>query len=161
MLVEKVSESDNRFLSRKEVVCGFAGLGGRLGRLEAAEMVSKELGFEGKTVIPVRLSTRVGMPHATGTFYVYEDAELAKRHVGPTILSRIERSRAAAKEAAGAEDGSEAGAEAGAGGDSSDGAAAGAEDGAGGDAADGAEDGAAADAGAPADAAAKEDGGGS
>lgn len=149
MLVEKVSESDNRFLSRKEVVCGFAGLGGRLGRLEAAEMVSKELGFEGKTVIPVRLSTRVGMPHATGTFYVYEDAELAKRHVGPTILSRIERSRAAAKEAAGAEDGSEAGAEAGAGGDAADGAE------------DGAEDGAAADAGAPADAAAKEDGGGS
>ncbi|MDA7943786.1 MAG: hypothetical protein MPJ06_07270 [Nitrosopumilus sp.] len=149
MLVEKVSESDNRFLSRKEVVCGFAGLGGRLGRLEAAEMVSKELGFEGKTVIPVRLSTRVGMPHATGTFYVYDDAELAKRHVGPTILSRIERSRAAAKEAAGAEDGSE------------DGAAADAEAGAGGDAADGAEDGAAADAGAPADAAAKEDGGGS
>ncbi|MDA7998925.1 MAG: hypothetical protein MPI82_03590, partial [Nitrosopumilus sp.] len=123
MLVEKVSESDNRFLSRKEVVCGFAGLGGRLGRLEAAEMVSKELGFEGKTVIPVRLSTRVGMPHATGTFYVYEDAELAKRHVGPTILSRIERSRAAAKEAAGAEDGSEAGAAAGA----EAGAAAGAE----------------------------------
>ena len=152
MLVEKVSESDNRFLSRKEVVCGFAGLGGRLGRLEAAEMVSKELGFEGKTVIPVRLSTRVGMPHATGTFYVYDDAELAKRHVGPTILSRIERSRAAAKEAAGAEDGLAR---------AEDGAAADAEAGAGGDAADGAEDGAAADAGAPADAAAKEDGGGS
>ena len=69
-------------------------------------MVTKEFKLDGKVVIPMRLKTQVGKSSITGTFYVYEDEGLAKKHVNPTIFSRLEKSKtkvaeaeAAAKEA--------------------------------------------------------------
>jgi hypothetical protein len=52
-----------------------------------------------KIVIPMRLKTHVGKSLVTGTFYVYEDEGLAKKHVNPTIFSRIEKSKAKIAEA--------------------------------------------------------------
>jgi hypothetical protein len=55
----------------------------------------------------MRLKTHVGKSLVTGTFYVYDDEGLAKKHVNPTIFSRIEKTKvknaeaeATAKEAA-------------------------------------------------------------
>jgi len=74
-------------------------LGGKLKSLEAADMVSKEFKLDGKVVIPMRLKTHVGKSLITGTFYVYEDEGLAKKHVNPTIFSRLEKSKAKIAEA--------------------------------------------------------------
>ena len=90
-IIETITDVDNTFLSRRELTCNFAGLGGKLKSLEAADMVSKEFKLDGKVVIPMRLKTHVGQSHVTGTFYVYEDEGLAKKHVNPTIFSRIEK----------------------------------------------------------------------
>ena len=35
----------------------------------------------------------------TGTFYVYEDEGLAKKHINPTIFSRLEKTKAKIAEA--------------------------------------------------------------
>ncbi len=94
-VIETVSDVDNTFLSRREITCSFAGVGGRLKKLEAAGMVAKKFKINGKVVIPVRLQPLVGKPQVTGTFYVYDDEALAKRHVNPTIFARMERARAA------------------------------------------------------------------
>lgn len=102
--VETVSDVNNTFLSRREITCNFPGLGGRLKKLDAVDMVAGELGLDGKTVIPVSMTSHVGKPLMTGTFYVYDDAELAKRQVNPTIFSRLERAQKKAKEAQAAED---------------------------------------------------------
>jgi len=92
-LIETVSDVINPFLSRRELTCNFAGLGGKLKKLEAIEMISKEFKLDGKIVIPIRLDNHVGKPMITGTFYVYDDEELAKKHVNPSIFSRLDKAK--------------------------------------------------------------------
>ena len=99
-IIEKVTDVKNTFLSRRELTCNFAGLGGKLKSLEAADMITKEFKLDDKVVIPMRLQTQVGKSLITGTFYVYEDEGLAKKHINPTIFSRLEKTRAKIAEAA-------------------------------------------------------------
>ena len=97
-LIETVSDVNNTFLSRRELTCNFVGLGGKLKKLEAIEMISKEFKLDGKIVIPIRLDNHVGKPMITGTFYVYDDEELAKKHVSPAIFSRLEKIKKSTEE---------------------------------------------------------------
>ena len=99
-MIETITDVDNSFLSRRELTCNFAGLGGKLKKLEAVDMVTKEFKLDGKVVIPMRLKTQVGKPVVTGIFYVYEDEALAKKHVNPTIFSRLDKAKAKIAEAA-------------------------------------------------------------
>lgn len=92
-VIETVEDVNNKFLSRREITCNFNGLAGRLQKLEAANMVTKELKLDG-IIIPVRLKNQVGKPIVTGTFYVYENEELAKKHVNPSIFARLEKAKA-------------------------------------------------------------------
>jgi len=98
-LIQTLSDVNNAFLSRRELTCDFAGLGGKLKTMEAVDMVTKEFKLNGKVVIPMRLKTHVGMSKVTGTFYVYDDEGLAKKHVNPTIFSRLEKTKAKIDEA--------------------------------------------------------------
>jgi ribosomal protein S24E len=98
-IIETLTDVNNSFLSRRELTCNFAGLGGKLKSLEAVDMITKEFKLDGKFVIPMRLKTHVGKSLITGTFYVYEDEGLAKKHVNPTIFSRLEKSKAKIAEA--------------------------------------------------------------
>ena len=98
-IIETITDVDNTFLSRREITCNFAGLGGKLKKLEALDMITKEFKLEGKVVIPMGLKTQVGKPTITGTFYVYDDEELAKKHVNPTIFSRLEKTKTKLAEA--------------------------------------------------------------
>ena len=98
-IIETVTDVDNTFLSRREITCNFTGLGGKLKKLEAVDMITKEFKLDGKVVIPMGLKTQVGKPTITGTFYVYDDEELAKKHVDPTIFSRLEKTKTKLAEA--------------------------------------------------------------
>lgn len=99
-IIETVTDVNNTFLSRRELICNFTGLAGKLQKLEAVDMITKEFSLDDKVVIPMRLKTHVGKPTVTGTFYVYENEELAKKHVNPTIFSRLEKTKAKLAEAA-------------------------------------------------------------
>ena len=98
-LIQTLSDVNNTFLSRRELTCDFPGLSGKLKSMEAVDMVTKEFKLDGKVVIPMRLKTHVGMSKVTGTFYVYEDEGLAKKHINPTIFSRLEKTKAKIAEA--------------------------------------------------------------
>ncbi|MDH3658031.1 MAG: hypothetical protein OEM77_07860 [Nitrosopumilus sp.] len=98
-IIETVTDVDNTFLSRRELTCNFAGLAGKLKKLEAIDMITKEFKLDDKVVIPMRLKTHVGKPIVTGTFYVYDDDGLAKKHINPTIFSRLEKTKAKQAEA--------------------------------------------------------------
>lgn len=102
-VIETVSDVNNTFLSRREITCNFAGLGGRLKKLDAVDMITKEFKLDGRFVIPVNMTSHVGKPLMTGTFYVYEDELLAKKQVDPTIFARLERARKKVEEANAAE----------------------------------------------------------
>lgn len=97
-VIEAVNDVKNDLLSRREITCNFTGLGGKLKKLEAVDMVSKEFNLDGKIIIPIRLENHVGRPKVTGTFYVYEDENLAKSHVNPVIFKRLEKSKSAAQQ---------------------------------------------------------------
>jgi len=98
-IIQTITDVDNTFLSRREIICNFAGLGGKLKSLEAADMITKEFKLDGKVVIPIRLKTQVGKSTVTGIFYVYNDEALAKKHINPTIFSRLEKTKAKIAEA--------------------------------------------------------------
>ena len=97
-MIETLSDENNSFLSRREITCDFRGLGGKLKKLEAIEMVTKEFKLDGKIVIPIKLQNYTGQPKITGTFYIYDDEKLAKEHVNPIILERLEKAKKAGEE---------------------------------------------------------------
>jgi len=107
-IIQTVNDVNNAFLSRRELICNFTGLGGKLKKLEAIDMITKEFKLSGKVVIPIRLKTHVGKPLVTGTFYVYDDEKLAKKHVNPVIFERLEKSKAKFAEATAAAESAEA-----------------------------------------------------
>ena len=90
-IIKTITDVNNSFLSRRELTCNFAGLGGKLKTLEAVDMITKEFKLDGKVVVSMRLKTEVGRSHVTGTFFIYDDEALAKKHINPTIFSRLER----------------------------------------------------------------------
>jgi len=90
-MIETVSDVENSFLSRREITCNFQGLGGKLKRKDAVEMITKEFNLTDKTVIAINMKNQTGRPNVTGMFYVYDDGELAKKQVNPTIFERLEK----------------------------------------------------------------------
>ena len=98
-IIETVSDVNNTFLSRRELTCNFAGLGGKLKKLEAIDMITKEFNLTDKVIIPMLLECHSGRSTTTGTFYVYDDEGLAKKHVNPTIFARLEKAKAKQAEA--------------------------------------------------------------
>jgi ribosomal protein S24E len=100
MSMQIVSDVNNTFLSRREIVCEFPCLAGKLKKLDAADMISKQLRLDGKVIIPISMKNHSGRPTVRGTFYVYDDEELAKKQVNPTIFKRIDKIKAAIAAAA-------------------------------------------------------------
>ena len=92
-MIETLSDEKNSFLSRREIICDFRGLGGKLKKLEAVEMITKEFKLDGKIVIPMKLQNRTGQPKITGTFYVYDDEKLARKHVSHVIFDRLDKAK--------------------------------------------------------------------
>ena len=90
-IIETVSDVSNTFLSRREITCNFAGLGGKLKKQEASDMITKEFKLDGKIVIPIKMKTHAGKPLVTGIFYVYEDEKVAKRQVSSVIFKRLDK----------------------------------------------------------------------
>ncbi|MDX1440933.1 MAG: hypothetical protein R3237_00555 [Nitrosopumilaceae archaeon] len=93
-IIETLSDVNNTFLSRRELTCNFAGLSGKLKKLEAVDMIKNEFNLGEKVIIPMRIQNHSGKSVTTGTFFVYDDEVLAKKHVNPTILSRLEKAKA-------------------------------------------------------------------
>jgi ribosomal protein S24E len=98
-LIQTISDINNTFLSRREITCNFTGLAGKLKKLEAVDMITKEFSLGEKVIIPIRLKNHSGKSTITGTFFVYDDEGLAKKHINPTIFSRLEKLKAKLAEA--------------------------------------------------------------
>ena len=92
-MIETVSDVMNSFLSRREITCNFRGLGGKLKKKEAVDMITKEFSLADKTVIAINMKNQTGRPNVTGMFYIYESEELAKKQVDPTIFERLEKNQ--------------------------------------------------------------------
>jgi len=94
-MIETVNDVKNSFLSRREITCTFAGVGGKLKKLDAVDMIKKEFKLDGKIIIPINMKNHTGRPSITGTFYVYDDENLAKKQINPVIFKRLDKAKAA------------------------------------------------------------------
>ena len=94
-MIETVNDVKNSFLSRREITCTFAGVGGKLKKLDAIDMIKKEFKLDGKFIIPINMKNHTGRPSITGTFYVYDDENLAKKQINPVIFKRLEKAKTA------------------------------------------------------------------
>ena len=92
-IITTLSDENNSFLSRREIICDFQGLGGKLKKLEAVEMITKKFKLGEKFVIPIKLQNHTGQSKTTGIFYVYDDETLAKKHVNPVIFTRLDKAK--------------------------------------------------------------------
>jgi len=92
-IITTLSDENNSFLSRREIICDFQGLGGKLKKLEAVEMITKKFKLGEKFVIPIKLQNHTGQSKTTGVFYVYDDETLAKKHVNPVIFTRLDKAK--------------------------------------------------------------------
>lgn len=90
-MIETVSDVKNNLLSRREITCRIKGLAGKLKKLEAIDMISKQYKLEGKVIVPIILRNETGRPMISGTFYVYDDEKLAREHIKPAIFKRLEK----------------------------------------------------------------------
>lgn len=90
-MIETVSDVKNNLLSRREITCRIKGLAGKLKKLEAVDMISKQYNLEGKVIVPILLRNETGRPLISGTFYVYDDEKLAREHIKPAIFKRLEK----------------------------------------------------------------------
>ena len=90
-MIQTVNDVENSFLSRREITCNFQGLGGKLKKKEAIEMITKEFNLVDKTVIAINMKNQTGRPNITAMFYVYDNEELAKKQVNPTVFKRLEK----------------------------------------------------------------------
>jgi len=95
-MIETVSDVNNTFLARREIVCSLKGVAGKLKKLDAVDMISKQFKLDGKIVIPISMKNHSGKPEVTATFYVYDSEELAKKQVNPVIFTRLEKAKAKA-----------------------------------------------------------------
>ena len=92
-IITTLSDENNSFLSRREIICDFQGLGGKLKKLEAVEMITKEFKLGEKFVIPIKLQNYTGQSKTNGIFYVYDDETLAKKHLAPVIFTRLDKAK--------------------------------------------------------------------
>lgn len=101
MSIVTLEDKTNELLRRREVRCVFKGSAGKLGRKDAVQMLSKELKLDKKLVIPVNLQCETGRKDVRCTFYVYDDENLARKHLPKYLFMRLltEEERKAAKEA--------------------------------------------------------------
>mgnify|MGYP001497070829 FL=1 len=90
-MIETLSDVENSFLSRREITCNFQGLGGKLKKKEAVDMITKEFKLDNKTVIAINMKNQTGKANVTGMFYIYDSEELAKKQVNPTVFERLEK----------------------------------------------------------------------
>ncbi|MGI0081853.1 MAG: hypothetical protein ACREAG_00920 [Nitrosopumilaceae archaeon] len=92
-MIETVRDVKNNLLSRREITCTFKGLGGKLKKLEAIDMISKQFKLDGKIIVPIMLKNETGRPMTSGTFYIYDDEKTAKAHIKPAIFKRLEKAK--------------------------------------------------------------------
>ena len=98
MSLQITNKTENGFMRREEIHCEFTNLGGRLTKTQAKEMVAKELNKDAESIISIKLQTHVGKTLLTGLFYIYDDQELAKKHINPKIFKRIEKAKSKLEE---------------------------------------------------------------
>ncbi len=86
--MEIISDSENAFLGRREVVVRLDEPRG-ITRAQAVEAVARQLGVDAASTYPIVLRHNYGVSYIEGVFYVYKDQQAAKRQLPPYTFKRL------------------------------------------------------------------------
>lgn len=84
-----LEDKTNALLRRREVRCLFKGQAGKLSRNDAISLLTEQLKLDKKFVIPITLKCETGKTDVKGTFYVYDDESVAKKHLPKYVFLRL------------------------------------------------------------------------
>ncbi|MFQ5970449.1 MAG: hypothetical protein ACE5J2_08150 [Nitrososphaerales archaeon] len=84
-----LEDKTNALLKRREVRCLFKGQAGKLSRNNAVSILTEQLKLDKKLVILIALKCETGKTDVKGTFYVYDDESIAKKHLPKYIFMRM------------------------------------------------------------------------
>ncbi len=94
----RMSERYNPLLKRLEVSYVFKNANGKISRNDAKELISKELNRPKDNIYVIKLEGEYGTNDLRGLFYIYDDPNLAARHLKKYLhlraLSKEERKKA-------------------------------------------------------------------
>jgi len=76
-----LEERDNTLLGRREIRSVFKNAAGRVKRVDAVDMVAKQLNVDRKAIIPINMKCETGKSDIYATMYIYNSDEDAKKQL--------------------------------------------------------------------------------
>ena len=96
--IEIVNDTENKLLSRREIILNFKGGSGFITRQSATEAISTRLGVPKEAVKILRLHGKFGLRDLIAQVYVYSDPKQIKKQLPPYLgireLPKEERKKA-------------------------------------------------------------------
>jgi ribosomal protein S24E len=86
--IEIVTETQNKLLSRREIVVNFKGGSGFITRPSAIEAIATRLGVPKESVRILRLQGKFGLRDLIAQVYVYSDPKVIKKQLPPYLAIR-------------------------------------------------------------------------
>ena len=90
--INTLEEKSNVTLNRREIKILLRNTAGKISKIELTKILSKNLNLEEKKIFPISLNSQRGKTDIKATVYIYEDPELAKKHLPKyRILRRLSK----------------------------------------------------------------------
>jgi len=86
--LNKLEDKSNVILNRRELRILLRNTAGKISKIELIKILSKNLNLEEKKIIPISIYGEKGKTDIKATVYVYEDPELANKHLPKYRLLR-------------------------------------------------------------------------
>jgi small subunit ribosomal protein S24e len=76
-----LEERNNALLNRREVKTLFKNSAGKIKRIDAADMIAKQLNADRNLTIPINMKCETGKSDIYATMYIYDNEEEVKKHL--------------------------------------------------------------------------------
>ena len=76
-----LEERKNALLNRREVKTLFKNSAGKIKRIDAADMIAKQLNADRNLTIPINMKCETGKSDIYATMYIYDNEEEVKKHL--------------------------------------------------------------------------------
>ena len=76
-----LEERDNALLNRREIKTLLKNSAGKIKRVDAADIVAKQLNVERNLTIPINMKCETGKSDIYATMYIYNNEEDVKKHL--------------------------------------------------------------------------------
>lgn len=76
-----LEDRENALLSRREIKAVIKNSAGKIKRIDASEMLAKQLKIDKENVVPISISCKTGLPDTVCSFYIYRNSQDAEKQL--------------------------------------------------------------------------------